>query len=141
MPGGVNFAFKVDQKRLDNALYGRDGEVGHVIAAFAGSVTKDIKDEFRTRANGAWWPVSSSIGEGPKGVTLTVTVKRTRKHGIAAKNVPNLVFFWAREGRMFVGPSVSHPGSQPPIELVLSGIDRAKRTLQVSTRRGSFREF
>lgn len=29
---------------------------------------------------------------------------------ILAKNVPNLVFFWEREGRMFVGPFVSHPG-------------------------------
>lgn len=31
-------------------------------------------------------------------------------HVIEAKNKPNLRFFWVREGRMFVGPRVNHPG-------------------------------
>lgn len=32
------------------------------------------------------------------------------KINIDAKNVPNLVFFWQRENRWFVGPHVNHPG-------------------------------
>lgn len=33
-----------------------------------------------------------------------------RKYPIDAKNVPNLVFFWQKEDRWFVGPHVNHPG-------------------------------
>jgi hypothetical protein len=133
--GGAKFTMKIDETRLNNALRGRDGEVGKVIAGFGGQVTKDIKEEFKKSAGGAYWPVLSSISIGPKSPTLTVTVKRTKPHSIDAKNVPNLVFFWQREGRVFVGPHVDHPGSQPPAKLVLSGIDAAKRSLQVSTAR------
>jgi hypothetical protein len=32
------------------------------------------------------------------------------KYSIDAKNVPDLVFFWQRENRWFVGPHVNHPG-------------------------------
>lgn len=131
--GGAKFSMKIDETRLNNALRGRDGEVGKVMAAFAGQVTKDIKEEFRKSAGGAYWPVVSSISVGQQGPVLAVTVKRTKPHAITAKSAPNLVFFWQREGRVFVGPAVSHPGSQPPVKLVLSGIDAAKRSLQVST--------
>lgn len=31
-------------------------------------------------------------------------------HVIEARTKPNLRFFWEREGRMFVGPVVNHPG-------------------------------
>lgn len=32
------------------------------------------------------------------------------KYPIIAKNAPNLVFYWEREGRYFVGKKVNHPG-------------------------------
>ena len=35
----------------------------------------------------------------------------TVPHVIRAKRKPNLVFFWARMGRWFIGPKVNHPGT------------------------------
>lgn len=32
------------------------------------------------------------------------------KYSIDAKNVPNLVFWWEKEQKWFVGPHVNHPG-------------------------------
>lgn len=37
----------------------------------------------------------------------------TPPHVIAARNVPRLVFFWKRVGRVIAFPSVNHPGTQP----------------------------
>lgn len=34
-------------------------------------------------------------------------------HVIEARNVPNLVFWWERENRLFVGKRVNHPGNPP----------------------------
>jgi hypothetical protein len=34
-------------------------------------------------------------------------------HPIDATNVENLTFFWKREGVMFYGPHVNHPGNRP----------------------------
>lgn len=118
---------RVDKRALDRELRQRDGAVGKVIAGFAGEVTKEIKGEMRQRAGGAWWPVETSIRQGTRGTYSITTVKRTGAHGIDAKNVPNLVFFWKKKNRMFVGPHVNHPGSAVPEKLVLSGIDRASR--------------
>ena len=35
------------------------------------------------------------------------------EHSIDAVNVPNLVFYWIKEGKIFVGPHVDHPGNPP----------------------------
>lgn len=121
---------RIDKRALDRELLNRDGAVGFVIAGFAGQVTKEIKAEFTQRAGGAWWPVRSSISRGQRGVKLTVNVRRSKPHRIVAKNAPALVFFWEREGRMFRGQMVNHPGSQPPVKLILSGIERAGRRLR-----------
>lgn len=125
----VQVTVRLDKRALDRELRGRDGAVGKVVAGFAGEVTKKIKGVFRERAGGAWWPVHTSIKAGTRGVYSITTVKRSRRHPIVAKNAPNLVFFWEREQRWFVGPMVNHPGSTPPEKLVLSGIDRAGRRL------------
>lgn len=130
MTAKVKVRVRLDKKALDKELLQRDGAVGFVVAGFAGEVTKDIKSVFVQRAGGAWWPVRSSIRQGKRGVNLTVTVRPSKPHRIVAKNAPALVFFWEREGRMFKGPSVNHPGSQPPVKLVLSGIERAGRRLR-----------
>jgi hypothetical protein len=120
---------RIDKRALDKEMKSRDGAVGFVIAGFAGNVTKEIKGVFKDRAGGAWWPVHSTISEGSTGIRLTTTIKRSRPHRIVAKNAPALVFFWEREGRMFHGPSVNHPGSTPPAKLILSGIEKAGRRL------------
>jgi len=134
MPATVTVKVRLNKKALDKELLDRDGAVGYVIAGFAGQVTKDIKQVFIDRARGAWWPVHSSIESGAKGVHLTVTVKKSKAHKIVAKNAPMLVFLWEREGRMFVGPSVNHPGSTPPEKLILSGIEKASKRLVFTTR-------
>ena len=35
------------------------------------------------------------------------------KYPIVAKNAPNLVFWWEKRNKLFVGPSVNHPGVAP----------------------------
>lgn len=127
MAENVKVTVRVDKRALDKELLGRDGAVGKVIAGFAGLVTVDIKDEMRDRAGGAWWPVHTSIRQGTRGTYSVTTVKRSKPHRIVANKAPQLVFFWEREQRMFVGPSVNHPGSTPPEKLILSGINRASR--------------
>lgn len=120
---------RLDKRALDRELMSRDGAVGHVIAGFAGNVTKEIKTVFRERAGGAWWPVRSSIRQSTRGTQLTVTVKKSRPHRIVVKNASQLTFFWQREGRIFSGPSVNHPGSSPSENMIQSGIERASRRL------------
>jgi len=125
----VAFRMRVDKRALNKVMNERDGDVGFVMAGFAGQVTKEIKQTFISRAGGAWWPIRSSISSGARGVFLTVTVKKSRPHKIVSKNAPALIFFWERENRIFFGPSVNHQGSTPPAKLVLSGIERAGRRL------------
>lgn len=36
----------------------------------------------------------------------------TRAHPIVARRAPQLVFYWARMGRMFYGKRVNHPGTK-----------------------------
>jgi hypothetical protein len=125
----VTVTMRLDKRALDKVMLERDGDVGHVIAAFGGNVTKEIKAVFRERAGGAWWPVLTRIDQGPRGTFANVSVRRSKRHTIVAKNAPALVFFWERESTVFVGQSVNHPGSAPPVKLVLSGIERASRRL------------
>lgn len=129
MSANATVNVRIDKRALDKVMLSRDGDVGHVIAAFAGQATKDVKGVFRERAGGEFWPVSSTITEGTAGVRLITTIKRSRPHTIVVKNATALVFFWEREGRMFAGPLVHHPGSAPPEKLILSGIERAGRRL------------
>jgi hypothetical protein len=124
---------RVNKRALDQELNERDGAVGYVLAGFAGQVTKEIKQVFQERAHGAWWPVRSSISGGTRGVFLRVDVKATKPHQIVVRNAPALIFFWERENRTFVGPAVNHPGSTPPVKLILSGIERAGRRLIFTT--------
>jgi hypothetical protein len=48
-------------------------------------------------------------------------------HSIDAVNADNLVFFWEKAGRMFVGPHVDHPGNpaQPYMEVAFAAMDEA----------------
>jgi hypothetical protein len=124
---GATVQVRLDKRALDRELMSRDGAVGHTVAGFAGVVTKEIKAVFRERTGGAWWPVRSSVRQGARGTHLTVTIKKSKLHKIVVKNASQLTFFWQREGRMFYGPSVNHPGSTPPVDLVLSGVKRASR--------------
>jgi hypothetical protein len=125
----TNVRIRIDKKALDREMLSRDGSVGHVIAAFGGNVTKEIKNVFRERAGGAWWPVKTTIGETGRGTYANVRVIKSRPHKIRVRNAPALVFFWERENTIFVGQSVNHPGSSPPVKLILSGIERAGRRL------------
>lgn len=125
----VTVKVRIDKRTLDRVLLERDGNVGFVVAGFAGNVTKEIKAVFRERAGGAWWPVRTSIGQSARGTYATINVKATRPHTITTRGAPALVFFWQRENRMFVGQKVNHPGSSPPAKLILSGIERAGRRL------------
>jgi hypothetical protein len=120
---------RLDKRALDHELKDRDGAVGFVVAGFAGNVTKEIKSVFRERAGGPWWPVHSTVQRGTRGTHLTVTIKKSKAHKIVVKNASQLTFFWQREGRMFYGPSVNHPGSSPPENMIQSGIERASRRL------------
>lgn len=47
------------------------------------------------------------------GSGIHATLGPAAEYPIRARNVPNLVFFWERMGRWFVGPQVSHPGVRP----------------------------
>lgn len=40
-------------------------------------------------------------------------VKGTKPHTIRARRHPNLRFWWEREGVLFRGPVVNHPGNRP----------------------------
>jgi hypothetical protein len=118
---------RLDKRALDRELQGRDGAVGHVIAGFGGIVTKEIKAVFRERAGGVFWKTTTHVEQGTRGTRAIITVKRSKPHSIVAKNAPALIFYWQRESKWFVGPSVNHPGSAPPEELILSGIANAGR--------------
>jgi hypothetical protein len=125
----VRVTVRLDKKALDEELRGRTGSVGRTLASFAGIATREIKSVFRDRATGAWWPIESSIQSGgSRGLRLNVRVGSTRPHKIEARQAPALVFKLA-DGAVFYGPAVNHPGSSPPEELVLAGIERAGRRL------------
>lgn len=132
----TSVSVRLDKRALDRELAQRDGTVGQTLDRFSGTVTREVKAVFKERAGGAWWPVESRIAARNRGardraaMILTVTVRRSRPHRIVARNAPYLVFFWERENRMFIGQSVNHPGSSPPVKLILSGIERAGRRLR-----------
>jgi hypothetical protein len=136
----VTVKVRVDQRALDKQLRDRDGAVGRIIAGFAGVVTREIHGVFRERAGGVWWRARTTIGQGTRGTYSVTTIKRSQPHPIDAKRAPNLVFFWERERKLFVGPHVNHPGSAPPEKLVLSGIDRASRHIKFTAAAPTFAE-
>jgi len=49
------------------------------------------------------------------GSGIHATKGEVKKYPIKAKNVPNLVFWWANQGKWFVGPElpIGHPGVAP----------------------------
>jgi hypothetical protein len=129
MPSHVNVRVRLDRKAINHELRGRTGAVGRTMAAFAGVASREIKDVFIQRAGGPWWPVSSSLAEaGARGVSLRVDVRRSQPHQIVAVSAPLLIFNLS-DGTPFRGTEVSHPGSTPPVALVLTGIERAGRRL------------
>ncbi len=129
MPQFAQVRVRLDRKALDHELRGRTGSVGRILSAFAGGATREIKDVFKERAGGPWWPISSEIVEaGSRGIQLRVHVGSSRPHTIRAVNAPLLVFNLT-DGTLFVGTEVNHPGSSPPVGLILTGIERAGRRL------------
>lgn len=129
MPASVTVQVRLDRKAINHELRGRTGGVGRTMAAFAGVATREIKDVFMERAGGPWWPVSSSITDaGSRGVSLRMNIKRSKPHQIVAVKAPLLIFNLA-DGTPFRGTQVSHPGSTPPVALVLTGVERAGRRL------------
>lgn len=129
MTATVRVSVRLDKRALNEELRGRTGSVGRALAGYAGVATKEIKAVFKDRANGVWWPIESRIQDsGSRGLQLTITTRRNRPHSISAKNTPALVFRFA-DGALFIGQSVDHPGSSPPEELILAGIERAGRRL------------
>lgn len=129
MAASVKVRVRLDKRALDQELRGRTGSVGQVIAAMGGQATREIKGVFRERAGGSWWRVSTSIAEaGSRGTVLTTIVHRSRPHTIVATKAPDLVFTFP-DGTLFRGRSVNHPGSSPPVELVLLGMERAGRRM------------
>lgn len=129
MPANVQVRVRLDKRALDEQLRGRTGAVGRTLASFAGIATREIKSEFKDRAGGVWWPVESTLAETPsRGVQVTTRIRASRPHRIVAKNAPALVFNLS-DGTLFWGHSVNHPGSSPPIPLVLAGVEKAGRKL------------
>lgn len=129
MAATVKVTVRLDKKALDEQLSGRTGPVGRTLSAFAGFATQEIKEVFRERAGGVFWRMESSIVDsGSRGMQLRVTTRRNRPHRIEAKDAPYLVFNLA-DGQLFIGRSVNHPGSSPPEELILAGVERAGRRL------------
>jgi hypothetical protein len=123
----VTVRVRLDKAALNNELKGRTSPVAKTLSGFAGIATREIRGIFKQRAGGAWWPVTSTIADTTSnGMRLTVNVKSTRPHRIAARRAPVLRFKLA-DGATFVGLSVNHPGSSPPEELILTGIERAGR--------------
>jgi hypothetical protein len=120
---------RLDRQAINRELRTRDGTTGRVLAGFAGSVTYNVRQVFKERAGGIWWRVTSSITESSRGLRLITVVHHSRPHRIVARNAPALVFFWEKQGVQVVTRSVNHPGSTPPQNLVLSGIERAGRRL------------
>lgn len=129
MPPFVQVRVRLDKKALDEQLRGHNGAVGRTLAAFAGGATREIKNVFRERAGGPWWPIASEIvSAGSRGIQLRVHVGSSRAHPIRAVNVPFLIFKLT-DGTSFMGTEVNHPGSSPPVGLILTGIERAGRRL------------
>ena len=129
MPPFIQVRVRLDKKALDEQLRGRNGAVGRTLAAFGGQATREIKSVFTERAGGPWWPVTSEIVDaGSRGIQLRVHAGSTRPHKIRAVNTTLLVFN-LRDGTVFTGTEVNHPGSSPPEGLILTGIERAGRRL------------
>lgn len=129
MPQFAQVRVRLDKKALEEQLQGRNGPVGRTVAGFAGNVTREIKSVFKDRAGGPWWPIASEIvSAGSGGIQLRVHIGSSQPHKIRAVNAPLLVFNLA-DGALFLGTDVNHPGSSPPVGLVLSGIERAGRRL------------
>lgn len=120
---------RLDRRAINQELRTRNGATGRVLAGFAGTATLAIRDVFRERAGGVWWKLSSSISETSRGLQLITVVHHSKPHRIVARNARFLAFFWQREGVQVYTRSVNHPGSTPPANLVLSGIERAGRRL------------
>lgn len=125
----VTVEVRLDKKALDKELNSRGGAVDRTLAAFGGIVTREIKDVFTSRAGGPWWRVSSTSiqgSSGGRGTRIRTTIQRSRPHRIVARNAPAL-FFTFPDGSQFTGTAVNHPGSTPPENLILLGIERAGR--------------
>lgn len=128
-PPFVQVRVRLDKKALDEELRGRTGAVGRTMAAFAGIATREIKTVFTERAGGPWWPIESEIvSAGSRGVQLRTHIGKSKPHRIVAKNAPALIFDLS-DGSLFWGSEVNHPGSSPPVGLILTGIERAGRRL------------
>jgi hypothetical protein len=129
MPQFAQVRVRLDKKALDEQLRGRNGPVGRTLSGFAGGATREIKNVFKERAGGPWWPIGSEIvSAGSRGIQLRVHIGSSRPHKIRAVNAPLLVFNLS-DGTLFLGTDVNHPGSSPPVGLVLAGIERAGRRL------------
>lgn len=137
MPPAVTVRVRLDRRAIERELRGRTGAVGRSMAAFAGIATREIKDVFIQRAGGPWWPVSSSMADaGSRGINLRVNIKRSQPHQIVAVNAPLLIFNLS-DGTPFRGTEVHHPGSTPPVALVLTGVERAGRRLTFTSAKPS----
>jgi hypothetical protein len=72
-----------------------------------GNLRRSIAVTKRARFDGR-----RAIAEAAARTTYAAHVEwGTRPHVIRARRVPNLVFYWPKIGRMFVGPKVNHPGT------------------------------
>lgn len=105
-----------------------DAEINKVLLKGAEAIANDARANAPTERVKANVKISS-VENTPEGKQITVYVPLDKApearayelgsgiHGptgqtypINAKNVPNLVFFWQKKGRWFVGPHVDHPG-------------------------------
>lgn len=77
---------------------------------------KQIKIEVDITDDGAPEGRAYELGSGIHSTSNTVSPNQQGPRGkisIDAVNFPNLVFFWQKEDRWFVGPHVNHPGVAP----------------------------
>lgn len=107
---------ELDEAALYRELHTREGAVGRVVAGFAGTATKRLKEEMQRRAGGAWWQVTSSISMAGHPV-LRVEVKSTRPHVIVPRRAGGVLVF-ELAGQTIFTRRVDHPGSSAPARLV-----------------------
>lgn len=97
--------------------------MGHLRAAEGFALTQTMQ-EFQQAAQSAYagtrFPPALQLRPAPmlteaelfsSNPLLRVVEYPTKPHLIVARNHPNLVFWWVRESKWFVGPLVHHPGT------------------------------
>ena len=128
----VNVKLNVDAARL---LDGRTGEVGRVMAGFAGVVTRVVRQVADERVHvrtGRYRSGITSTWDGRRILTTAtapysaILEGGSRPHVIRPRNPDGFLRFTGRDGTVVYAKRVQHPGTRP-YRILSDGVIRAGR--------------